>query len=128
MEKKRDKKILLLLVLKILQNTDVNNPLTQETIANVIINGSNKVFKKELYCDRKTVGRYIKTLKEAGYKIENRKGKGFYMNDNMFSSLEKQTIKELVLNSNIDENKKLSIITKLDSNLRKNKREGGDIK
>ena len=50
------------------------------------------------------------------------------MNDNMFSSLEKQTIKELVLNSNIDENKKLSIITKLDSNLRKNKREGGDIK
>ena len=116
MEKKRDKKILLLLVLKILQNTDVNNPLTQEAIANVIINGSNKVFKKELYCDRKTVGRYIKTLKEAGYKIENRKGKGFYMNDNMFSSLEKQTIKELVLNSNIDENKKLSIITKLDSN------------
>jgi len=48
-EKKRDKKILLLLVLKILQNTDVNNPLTQEAIANVIINGSNKVLKKELY-------------------------------------------------------------------------------
>ena len=71
------KKHLILLVLKLLETeTDVNHPITQTEIAKTI---------SEVYpCDRKTVGRNIKDLKELGYPIK-KTTKGFYMDKKVFS-------------------------------------------
>ena len=70
------KKHLILLVLKLLETeTDANHPITQTEIVKTI---------SEVYpCDRKTVGRNIKELKELGYPI-TKTTKGFYMNENSF--------------------------------------------
>ena len=70
------KKHLILLVLKLLETeTDANHPITQTEIAKTI---------SEVYpCDRKTVGRNIKDLKELGYPII-KTTKGFYMSEKLF--------------------------------------------
>ena len=71
------KKHLILLVLKLLETeTDANHPITQTEIAKTI----SAVYP----CDRKTVGRNIKDLKELGYPIV-KTTKGFYMNDKRFT-------------------------------------------
>ena len=71
------KKHLILLVLKLLETeTDANHPITQTEIAKTI---------SEVYpCDRKTVGRNIKDLKELGYPIM-KTTKGFYMDEKRFT-------------------------------------------
>ena len=71
------KKHLILLVLKLLETeTDANHPITQTEIAKTI---------SEVYpCDRKTVGRNIKDLKELGYPI-TKTTKGFYMDRKLFT-------------------------------------------
>ena len=75
------KKHLILLVLKLLETeTDANHPITQTEIAKTI---------SEVYpCDRKTVGRNIKDIKELGYPIM-KTTKGFYMDRKLF------TVKEI---------------------------------
>ena len=71
------KKHLILLVLKLLETeTNANHPITQTEIAKTI---------SEVYpCDRKTVGRNIKDLKELGYPIM-KTTKGFYMDEKRFT-------------------------------------------
>ena len=74
MEKKKQ---LIVLVLRMLESeTDAQHPLTQTEIAKVI---------SDLYpCDRKTVCRNIKFLKEMGYPIKKTK-EGFFMDCKVFS-------------------------------------------
>ena len=74
------KKHLILLVLKLLETeTDANHPITQTEIAKTI---------SEVYpCDRKTVGRNIKDLKNLGYPIV-KTTKGFYMDNKIFTVAE----------------------------------------
>ena len=74
------KKHLILLVLKLLETeTDANHPITQTEIAKTI---------SEVYpCDRKTVGRNIKDLKNLGYPIV-KTTKGFYMDKKIFTVTE----------------------------------------
>ena len=67
----KNKKYLIILILKILEShTDQDNPKTQKEIADEI----SSVFP----CERKTVGRNMKFLKEIGYPII-KTGKGFYL-------------------------------------------------
>ena len=72
-----NKKYLIVLVLKILESqTDFRHPLTQTKIAELI----SAVHS----CDRKTVGRNIKFLRDIGYPIL-KTGKGFYFDKRVFS-------------------------------------------
>lgn len=80
----REKKHLIILVLKILENeSDETHPLTQCTIARTI----SEVFP----CDRKTVGRNIAFLQKIGYPIV-KTAKGFYMAQKRFTKEEKEFI------------------------------------
>ena len=68
----KSKKHLIILVLKILEShTDSNHPMTQTEMA--------KIISISFPCDRKTVGRNIKFLKEIGYPIV-KTSRGFYLN------------------------------------------------
>ena len=70
------KKHLILLVLKLLETeTDASHPITQTEIAKTI----SAVYP----CDRKTVGRNMKDLKDLGYPII-KTTKGFYMSEKLF--------------------------------------------
>lgn len=86
----QSKKQLILWVLNVLNNeSDESHPLTQTKIADVI---------SDIYpCDRKTVGRNIKTLKEMGYPIIKTK-EGFYIERKAFSVDEVNFIKNAILN------------------------------
>ena len=97
------KKQLILYVLKLLEtNSDENHPITQTMISKTI---------SEVYpCDRKTVGRNIKFLKEMGYPIV-KTSKGFYLKNKAFSVDEIVFVKEAILTSdkmNIEERKELA--------------------
>ena len=86
------KKHLILLVLKLLETeTDASHPITQTEIANII---------SEVYpCDRKTVGRNIKDLKELGYPIV-KTTKGFYMNKKIFTVAEIDFVTNAIVAAN----------------------------
>ena len=88
MEKKKQ---LIILVLRMLESeSDAQHPLTQTEMANVI---------SEIYpCDRKTVCRNIKFLKEMGYPII-KTTKGFYMDNKAFSVSEIETVKSAILST-----------------------------
>ena len=86
MEKKKQ---LIILVLRMLESeSDANHPLTQTEMANVI---------SEMYpCDRKTVCRNIRFLKEMGYPIV-KTTKGFYMDNKVFSVDEIEAVRTAIL-------------------------------
>lgn len=86
------KKHLILLVLKLLETeSDANHPITQTEIAKTI---------SEVYpCDRKTVGRNIKDLKELGYPIV-KTTKGFYMNGKRFTVNEIDFVTNAIMAAN----------------------------
>ncbi len=87
----QSKKQLILWILSILENeTDMKNPKTQVEIAEII----SKVYP----CERKTVCRNIKFLKEMGYPIE-KTTKGFYMNRKRFSQDEVAFVKKAILSA-----------------------------
>ena len=73
----QSKKQLILWTLNILNlESDENHPITQTRMAKII---------SEVYpCDRKTVCRNIRFLREMGYPIK-KTGKGFYMERRLFS-------------------------------------------
>lgn len=73
----QEKKYLILLILKILENeSDENHPLTQSKIAQTI----SDMFP----CDRKTVGRNIRFLMKVGYPIK-KTSRGFYLDGKKFT-------------------------------------------
>lgn len=85
------KKQLILWVLNVLNNeSDETHPITQTKIADAI---------SDVYpCDRKTVGRNIKFLKEMGYPII-KTNQGFYVERKEFSVDEVSFIKNAILNA-----------------------------
>ena len=91
---KQSKKQLILLVLNELSAfTDEDHPLTQAQIAR---NLSGEKFT----CDRKTVCRNIKFLKEMGYPIvKKEKNGGFYMDKKMFSVEDVDFIRSAILSA-----------------------------
>lgn len=80
----QQKKQLILLILKVLENeSDKNHLYTQRKIASII---------SEVYpCDRKTVGRNIQFLQKLGYPIIKTQ-KGFYMDKTIFTVEERKFI------------------------------------
>ena len=103
---KNTKKYIIVLTLKILEtDTDKKNPITQTKIAEDI----SRVYP----CDRKTVGRNIKYLKEVGYPIIKTK-KGFYMDRKIFSLEEINFIKNAIaLSPNGSASEKENILKEL---------------
>lgn len=92
------KKYLIVLILRILEtHSDKNNPISQIRIAEMI--------SAKYPCDRKTVCRNIKFLKEVGYPIAKTK-RGFYMEHKTFSRCEINLILDLVQNSDLKESDK----------------------
>ena len=88
------KKQLILLILNELNaNTDEEHPITQTQIAR---NLSGEKFT----CDRKTVCRNIKFLKEMGYPIRKAENnKGFYMDKKLFSPDDVSFIETAILDA-----------------------------
>lgn len=87
----QSKKQLILLVLNILNNeSDETHPITQTKIADII----SAVYP----CDRKTVCRNIKFLKEMGYPIKKTKV-GFFMDCKNFSVEDVSFIKDAIINA-----------------------------
>ena len=88
----QSKKQLILWILNILNTeTDKNRPLTQTKIADII---------SDVYpCDRKTVCRNIKFLKEMGYPIK-KTSRGYYIDDKVFSLDEIAFIKNAIITAN----------------------------
>ena len=85
------KKQLILLVLNELNaNSDKDNPLTQTQIA-------QNLSGEQFTCDRKTVCRNIKFLKDMGYPIK-KSSKGFYF-DKIFSVEDIAFVKEAILSA-----------------------------
>ena len=73
MDKRKRKKLLILYVLKMLQEDSSKEcPISQTSMAKVL----NSM---DIECDRKTVGRNIDYLIEFGYPIVKIKGGGCYM-------------------------------------------------
>lgn len=82
------KKYLILLILKILEsNTDERHPMRLKEIESMI--------SDSMPCDRKTVGRNVKFLKEVGYPIE-KTSKGYYVKQKRFTLDEVDFIKTAV--------------------------------
>lgn len=85
------KKQLILLVLNELNiNSDESHPLTQTQIA-------QNLSGEQFTCDRKTVCRNIKFLKDMGYPIK-KSSKGFYF-DKVFSVEDIAFVKEAILSA-----------------------------
>ena len=99
----KSKKQLILWVLNILNTeSDADKPITQTKIAEKI---------SDVYpCDRKTVCRNIKFLKEMGYPIVKTQ-KGFYIEGMMFSRDEVEFVRTAILSAdgkNEDEKSELA--------------------
>ena len=77
------KKYLIVLVLKLLESSDKYEPITQTQMAEII--------SLTYPCDRKTIGRNIKFLKEIGYPIM-KTSRGYYMGNRTFSKQERDYI------------------------------------
>lgn len=99
------KKQLILWVLNILNTeSDEDNPLTQTKIANII---------SEVYpCDRKTVGRNIKFLREMGYPIIKTSA-GFYMGRKMYTLRETEFVVKCILDSDASDFEKQDLVSRI---------------
>lgn len=88
------KKQLILLILNELNaNTDENHPLSQAQIA-------RNISGEKFLCDRKTVCRNIKFLKDMGYPIRKlEKNRGFYMDKKLFSPDDVSFIETAILDA-----------------------------
>lgn len=114
-KRKGNKKLSVFLVLRALElMSDKEHPIKQQTLANAI-NELGGVLKIDLWCDRKTVGRHLKTLSAVGYKIVYIKGKGCYLESYKFTTKENELLTNLVDKSNTNYEVKNTIITKLNA-------------
>ncbi len=102
------KNLSLIRTLKILENySDFNHPLTQKDIVNHLANDFG------IEVERKTIGRNIALLKEAGYEIENTK-QGCYLVERCFEDSELRLLIDGVLASKyITANHSKELINKL---------------
>lgn len=100
------KKPLIVYVLKVMEsNTDRDHPMTQVKIAEWI--------DPVLPCDRKTVGRNIKTLQAMGYPIV-KTSKGFYMDRRQFNADEiRFVLRAVMFAEGKDEEEKVELYKKL---------------
>lgn len=119
-----NKKITLLFVLKALeQMSDAVNPIKQITLAKMV-NDIGSALNLDIWCDRKTIGRHLKLLTAAGYKIVIVKGKGCYLESSKLTKDESEIIMQLVRESRLPDVRKDLLIDKLIAqqvNLDKNK-------
>lgn len=103
------KKQLIVLVLRMLEtHSDKNHPLTQVEIT--------KTISSKFPCDRKTVGRNIKFLKNMGYPII-KTPTGFYMDNQLFSREEIDFVLDAVKKSSTDNFDTNDLCQRLNSSL-----------
>lgn len=108
-----NKKITLLFVLKALeQMSDAINPIKQITLAKMV-NDIGSALNLDIWCDRKTIGRHLKILTAAGYKIVIVKGKGCYIESNRFTKQESENLLILIRESVLTDECKDQLIAKL---------------
>jgi len=107
--KKTAKKIIILYVLKMLQEvSSENQPLTQiamcKTLNHIGVN-----------CDRKTISRNIKYLKEFGYDIRNVNRRGVYLhNENKLTEIDIKDIIDSLKKSDLDLKRQVELVLKID--------------
>ena len=114
--RKGNKRLSIFLVLRSLElMSDKENPIKQQTLANTI-NELGGILNLNLWCDRKTVGRHLRTLSAAGYKIVSINGKGCYLESNKFTKQENEMLIKLVEDSNLENDLKLLLLEKIIAN------------
>lgn len=108
-----NKRIALLLVVKALeQMSDERQPIKQVTLAKMV-NDIGGTLNLDIWCDRKTIGRHLKMLTAAGYKIVLVKGKGCYLKSNKFNKDEIEIVIRLIRESGLADGRKNQLIAKL---------------
>ncbi len=113
--RKGNKKLSLLLVLRALElMSDDEHPINQVTLTKMV-NQLGEKFNNDLWCDRKTVGKHLKTLSAVGYKIVYIKGKGCYLESNKFTRYENELLIKLIEDSSLNLEIKNNLILKLKS-------------
>lgn len=112
-KKEGNKKMSILLVLKALEvGSSPDRPIKQIDLAKMV-NDLGGELNADIWCDRKTVGRHIKLLSAAGYKIVFNKGKGYYLESSNFDLHETELLKSIIAESNISDAKKQALVRKL---------------
>ncbi|MGI6709977.1 MAG: hypothetical protein ACOX4W_00825 [Bacilli bacterium] len=110
-----NKKIVLLLVLKALeQMSDESKPIKQIELVKMV-NSIGRKLNLDIWCDRKTIGRHLEILKVAGYQIKIVKGKGCYLESNKFTKQESEKILQLIKGSQLTEEVKTQLENKLNA-------------
>lgn len=105
-----DKKLSLLLVLRVLTCwSSKEHPVKQSQIVEYI----NNCASQTVWCDRKTVARHLKVLREAGYRIEFCKGRGWYIETGRFDADECDILFDLISRSALSAEQKQSLTLKL---------------
>ena len=111
--RKGSKKFSILLVLYVLDCwSSRERPIKQSQIVD-FINNCEHHLGTEVWCDRKTVGRHIKTLQQVGYSVEHIKGKGWYLENGEFDAAECDTLADVVAQSSLPELSKQSFMARL---------------
>ncbi len=108
-----DKKISLLLILRALElMSDKDHPLRQIELSKMV-NNLGGMLDLNLWCDRKTVGRHIKLLTVAGYKIVHIRNKGYYLEQSSFTQSENELLIQAIDESAMSETDKRTLKAKL---------------
>lgn len=108
--RKGDKKLSLLLVLRMLDEwSSKDHPIKQSQIVDYI----NNCAEEEVWCDRKTVGRHLKVLRKAGYRVQYSKGRGWYLENDRFTHDECDILLDLVSAAQLPSATLQAILSKL---------------
>ena len=108
--RKGDKKLSLLLMLRMLQKWSSREyPIQQSQIVDYI----NNCAEAEIWCDRKTVARHLKVLKQAGYRVEYVKRRGWYLESDAFTKDEYDLLLGVIAQSSLSAEQKIELASKL---------------
>ena len=108
-----NKRIALLFVLKALeQMSDASHPIKQVTLVKMV-NDIGGALNLNVWCDRKTIGRHLKMLVAAGYKIVMVKGKGCYLEGSKFTKQESEIVIRMIRESKLNDGLKDQLISKI---------------
>ena len=108
-----NKRITLLLVLKALEQMSNERHLIKQITLAKMVNDLGGALNLDIWCDRKTIGRHLKLLIAAGYKLVIVKGKGCYLESNKFTKQESEILTAMIKASTLPDEQKEKLTAKL---------------